>query len=119
MLQGDTLDSISHEIAQNLVQRETFDSISHDIAQGLLTTTSVPQRYSFNATPPRDKLFGALPDHISAGQDPDTYKLPRTSQNSGTWTLSRGTWSDQDEVEDRDCFVQEYNCLAKKVRQLL
>jgi hypothetical protein len=114
-LEGDTLDRISQEIAQNLLQGETFDSISHDIAQGLLITPTAPQRqYSFSATPPRSQLLRPS-NYIAEGPDPDNNKQPRTTQTSGAWTTNRGAWSDQDEVEDRNCFVQEYNCLAEKV----
>lgn len=44
----------------------------------------------------------------------------RANGTSNTWTSSDGgVLSDQDEIDDRIVFVEEYNRLAKKVKQYL
>lgn len=45
-------------------------------------------------------------------------RVRRTARTSNTWTSSEGdVLEDQDEIDDRTVFIEEYNRLAKKVMQ--
>ena len=89
-------------------QRAALSSISHEVTQEMLGSPRLPQqRYSFGSDPHTQRPNQSK--HIAEGHRP--------TQSSGTWTtLSREAWSDQDEVEDRQNFVEEYNHFAKMVR---
>lgn len=101
---GDTLERMSYEITQemigpsNLLQRKCSFSANPAYSQHSDVSNNVA----------RD-LAGGLAFESSNKQQ-------RHIQSSGTWTsLSREAWSDRDEVEDREVFIEEYNRLAKKV----
>jgi hypothetical protein len=89
-------------------QRDSLSSFSHEITQELLGSPRLPQRRcSFGGDPHIQCPDGS--QHIAEEQ--------RHPRSSGTWTtLSREAWSEQDEVKDRQIFVEEYNRLATMVK---
>jgi hypothetical protein len=91
--------------------------ISHQIAQGLLETSNrLPHRSSVSSSPPSDQVFDGSSCAIRNHDREVRNKQHRKKQSSETWTsLSEEILPDQDDVEDRDAFVQEYNRLAEKV----
>jgi hypothetical protein len=102
-------------------QGDTLGGISQEIAQSLLRTPQMLHRSdSSNTTPPYNQV---LDGSNCAVEDPDpegTTNEPRTIRSRGTWTtLSREAWSDQDGIDDREDFIQEYNRLATKVGHVL
>jgi len=104
-------------------QHDTLASITDDmnIAQGLLTNPKVPRRstsLTYFGSPERSIRLptssGALAEAYAEGRS------RREVRSSNTWTSSSGdVLSDQDEVEDRSVFVEEYNRLARKVCRLI
>lgn len=96
---------------------DTLDSISYDITQEMLGPTNLLQsKHSSNFNPASSQQLD-MSNHVAGSLTFESYnKQHRHAQSSGTWTtLSREAWSDQDEIEDREYFVEEYNQLAKKV----
>ena len=87
------------------------------IAEGLLNNSRVPQRTSsFTGT---QGLVRSTEQFRSSAAVTDASRggFPRRAiRTSNTWTSSDGDiLSDQDEVDDRTVFVQEFNRLARKV----
>lgn len=87
------------------------------IAEGLLNNPRIPHRTSsFTGPQGLARSTGQLksscaPKEVSAGGI-----SRRAVRTSNTWTSSDGdVLSDQDEVDDRTNFVQEFNRLARKV----
>ncbi|PVH89508.1 hypothetical protein DL98DRAFT_647264 [Cadophora sp. DSE1049] len=115
--------SRSSSAALSMAQQPTiFDDMN--IAAGLLTEPKDPRhRSSFTGVSfvgfdgsdnPQQRLDGQPDGH------PDG-RSRRAVRTSNTWTSSSGdVLSDQDDIDDRTVFVQEYNRLARKhgVRQV-
>jgi len=100
---------------------DIIDGINDDmsIAQGLLGKPKVPQRRTSFAHAPSLRLVDGS-NGLSESSEGDDSKRRRGIQSSNTWTTSSGDiLSDQDEVEDRGFFIQEYNRLARKVNSQL
>jgi hypothetical protein len=100
-------------------QSSEFGPIYDDmtIAAGLLNNSKIPHRTSsFTGT---QDLVRSTGQFRSAGELTDASAAGRSRRavrTSNTWTSSDGgVLSDQDEVDDRTVFVQEFNRLARKV----
>lgn len=97
------------------------DGISDDIsiAQGLLRRPRIPSRGTSSPRSPSHSLHYTVDGSNEAMRSLGSYdEHDRRAQlrSSNTWTSSSGeVLSDQDDVEDRSPFIQEYNRLAKKV----
>lgn len=94
------------------------DGISDDIsiAQGLLRRPRIPSRGT--SSPRSPSLHYTGDGSNDAIRSLGSYDHDRRTQlrTSNTWTSSSGeVLSDQDDVEDRAPFIQEYNRLAGKV----
>jgi hypothetical protein len=98
-----------------------------DIHDPLCDDMAIAQELMIGPKPPRrrNSFTGpSLPGFDSSNDDPSstppieqTEGRPRRAiLTSNTWTTSSGdVLSDQDEVDDRTIFIQEYNRLARKV----
>jgi len=87
------------------------------IAEGLLNNSKVPYRSSsFTGTQGFARSNGKFASS-AAFTDASAGGISRRAlRTSNTWTSSSGDiLSDQDEVDDRTIFVQEFNRLARKV----
>jgi len=96
---------------------DIIDGINDDmsIAQGLLSKPKIPQRRTSFAHASSLRLVDGS-NGLSESSEGDDNKRRRGIQSSNTWTASSGDiLSDQDEIEDRGFFIQEYNRLARKV----
>jgi hypothetical protein len=96
---------------------DALSSISHEVTQGLLRSPKPAQRkYSFGSNPPDNDVLDRS-QHVSGrSKVAEPSQHHRSIQSNGTWTtLSREAWTDQDEIDDREIFVDEYNRLANKV----
>lgn len=92
----------------------TFDDIN--IAQGLLNDPTIPQRQSsFLGTSPL-RPVNRSNGRGGAGPNDERQSRRANMRSSTTWTSSSGGFlPDDDDIEDRAEFLQEYNRLAKKV----
>jgi hypothetical protein len=78
------------------------------------------RRDSSNTTPPHSQLLDGSNCAVEDADPAGTTSKPRTIQSSGAWTTLNGeAWSGQDEMDDREDFIQEYNRLATKVGKIL
>jgi hypothetical protein len=92
------------------------------IAQELLIGPKPPRRSnSFTGLSLRDfDSSNDNPSSTSPIEQTEDRPTRRVLLTSNTWTTSSGdVLSDQDEVDDRTIFIQEYNRLANKVRTFL
>lgn len=97
-------DPVSLTVAQKLPNRP-----NHTRQRSALTIAS-SQSQHFDRTDAQSQIA-----ERSADVPPES-KTRRANITSNTWTSSSGdVVSDQDEVDDRSSYVQEYNRLAKKV----
>ncbi|KUJ21994.1 uncharacterized protein LY89DRAFT_778337 [Mollisia scopiformis] len=96
-------DPISITIAQELLNRP-----NHTRQRSAFTTASA-RSHQFDGTDNPQQAAEVLADPILEGRS------RRAGHTSNTWTSSSGdVVSDQDEIDDRTFFVQEYNRLARK-----
>ena len=88
------------------------------IAEGLLNNLKVPHRTSsFKGTQGLSHSTGQLRTSVALTEASAGGISRRAGRTSNTWTSSDGdVLSDQDEVDDRTVFLQEFNRLARKVR---
>lgn len=105
-------------------QPDIRDHLSDDmtIAQELLIGPKPPRRSnSFTGLSLRGfDSSNDNPSSTSPIEQTEDRPSRRILLTSNTWTTSSGdVLSDQDEVDDRTIFIQEYNRLAKKVRTFL
>lgn len=110
----------SSSTALSVVQQPEPIPDDVSIAQGLLNEPKDPrQRTSFTGISPLRNFDGSdnVPRQSDAVTDGHHERRSRKAmRTSNTWTSSSGdVLSDQDDVDDRTVFVQEYNRLAKKV----
>jgi hypothetical protein len=94
------------------------DDIS--IAQGLLNRPRIPSRGASFMGPSATHRRMANASWDGPTENPESNNNEnehrRQINSSNTWTSSSGdVLSDQDDIEDRTLFVQEYNRLARKV----
>lgn len=98
-------------------QPTIFDDMN--IAAGLLTEPKDPRHRSSFTGVSFVSLDGSDNPQQRADGQPDGHhegRSRRAMRTSNTWTSSSGdVLSDQDDVDDRTVFVQEYNRLARKV----
>jgi hypothetical protein len=92
-----------------------YDDIT--IAEGLLNNSKVPHRSSsFTGIQGFTRSNGKFGSSAALTEASTADISRRAVRTSNTWTSSSGDIvSDQDEIEDRTLFVQEFNRLAKKV----
>lgn len=99
----------------------TTDDIT--IAQELLNQPKAPRRrFSFTEMYiSRRRVEGLDEQHQNSEAQTEVQgggRSRRVMQTSNTWTSSSGEVpTDQDDIDDRTVFVQEYNRLAQKVSQ--
>lgn len=93
----------------------TSDDIS--IAQGLLRRPRIPSRGTSDPMSPSLRHTGDGSNDASKSlAEYDERDNRRQMRSSNTWTSSSGDMlSDQDDIEDRGPYIQEYNRLARKV----
>jgi hypothetical protein len=100
--------------------QDILDGISDDvtIATGLLTRPGIPRRQtSFSGTSLGQQSLKDPACFDGSRKSSRASRPRRAIQSSNTWTSSSGDMpSEHDEIEDRSLFVDEYNRLAKKVR---
>jgi len=111
--------SRSSSAALSMAQQPTiFDDMN--IAAGLLTEPKDPRHRSSFTGVSFVGLDGS--DNLQQRSDEQGDGHPegrarRAIRTSNTWTSSSGdVLSDHDDIDDRTVFVQEYNRLARKVR---
>jgi hypothetical protein len=102
---------------------DIVDGISDDmsIAQGLLRRPSIPSRGTSFMGPSGNRLSANGSNGLTRSSEGNGVSERRWHmQSSNTWTSSSGdVLSDQDDIEDRGSFIQEYNRLARKVIPVL
>jgi hypothetical protein len=101
------------------LQSDIHDAISDDmtIAEGLLNNSKVPHRSSsFTGTQSFGHSNGKFESSAALTEASTAGISRRILRTSNTWTSSSGdVLSDQDEIDDRTIFIQEFNRLARKV----
>lgn len=97
-------------------QPTIFDDMN--IAAGLLTEPKDPRHRSSFTGISFVGLDGSDDPQQRTDEQPEG-RSRRAMRTSNTWTSSSGdVLSDHDDIDDRTVFVQEYNRLARKVRNL-
>lgn len=96
----DYLSNISHEVTRELLECDTFGHPRSPFNNRLLHSEMSDQSLHID-------------EHLRLAKRSQRH---RSVQSSGTCTtLSKAARSEQDEIDDREIFVEEYNRLAKKV----
>lgn len=111
----------------NLTMAHRLDIVDYmpddiNIAQGLLSRPRIPSRGASFMGSTTLRLADALWDGPTDGPEDNGGEEERRRQmhSSNTWTSSSAdVLSDQDDIEDRTPFIQEYNRLARKVSYTL
>jgi hypothetical protein len=100
---------------QSDLRAPVYDDMT--IAEGLLNNSKVPHRTSsFTGTHRLSHSTGQFRSSVALTEASAGGISRRAGRTSNTWTSSDGdVLSDQDEVDDRTVFLQEFNRLARKV----